>query len=250
MIDKSPIELLLPEPQPNSELKSDATSVSPACTKPPVGGSMVYLMDCVEGMKEYPDKWFDLAIVDPPYGIGADKEKFTPINETWKGKKKVGYEDKEWDLSIPEMKYFTELIRVSKNQIVWGANYFGLVGGYLFWDKKETMPTYTKGELAWVSFINRVEKFDFLWSGYKKQVQEERIHPTQKPVYLYEYCFQLAKLEKGMRVLDTHLGSGSSRIAADKNGLDFVGFEIDKEYYNLSEKRFNNYKSQLRIEGW
>ncbi len=218
--------------------------------KPFVVGSTVYLMDCIAGMKEYPDKWFDLAVVDPPYGIGADKEKFTPINNTWKGKTKVGYEDKEWDLSIPEMQYFTELIRVSKNQIVWGANYFGLVGGYLFWDKKETMPTYTKGELAWVSFINRIEKFDFLWSGYKKQVQETRIHPTQKPVYLYDFCFQLAKLEKGMRVLDTHLGSGSSRISADKNGFDFTGFEIDKEYYDLSEKRFNTYKQQLRIEGW
>lgn len=209
--------------------------------------SIVYNMDCVEGMKHYPDKYFDLAVVDPPYGIGADKEKFTPINQTWRGKKKVGYEDKEWDLSIPEMKYFAELIRVSKNQIVWGANYFGLVGGYLFWDKKETMPTYTKGELAWVSFINRVEKFDFLWSGYKKQVQEERIHPTQKPVYLYEYCFQLAKLEKGMRVLDTHLGSGSSRIACYRNGFEFVGFEIDENYCKKMDKRFNEAISQQRL---
>lgn len=209
--------------------------------------SVVYNMDCVEGMKHYPDKYFDLAVVDPPYGIGADKEKFTPINQTWKGKKKVGYEDKEWDLSIPEMEYFAELIRVSKNQIVWGANYFGLVGGYLFWDKKETMPTYTKGELAWVSFINRVEKFDFLWSGYKKQIHEERIHPTQKPVSLYEYCFQLAKLEKGMRVLDTHLGSGSSRIACYRNGFEFVGFELDENYCQTMDKRFNEAISQQRL---
>lgn len=209
--------------------------------------SETYLMDCIEGMKHYPDKWFDLAVVDPPYGIDAAKEKFTPMNETWKGKKKVGYDSKEWDLSIPEMKYFGELFRVSKEQIIWGANYFGLIGGYLFWDKKETMPTYTKGELAYVSFINRVEKFEFLWSGYKKQIQEERIHPTQKPVYLYDYCFQFAKLEEGAKVIDTHLGSGSSRIAAHKNKLTFVGFEIDKEYFDKQEKRFADYVSQLTL---
>jgi len=148
---------------------------------------------------------------------------------------------------VTEMKYFGELFRVSKEQIIWGANYFGLIGGYLFWDKKETMPTYTKGELAYVSFINRVEKFEFLWSGYKKQIQEERIHPTQKPVYLYDYCFQFAKLEEGAKVIDTHLGSGSSRIAAHKNKLTFVGFEIDKEYFDKQEKRFADYVSQLTL---
>jgi site-specific DNA-methyltransferase (adenine-specific) len=208
--------------------------------------SEVYEMDCIQGMKEYPDKYFDLAIVDPPYGIGADKEKYTPLNKTWNGKKKVGYTSKDWDKEIPSDEYFSELMRVSKNQIVWGGNFFGLAGGYIFWDKKETMPTYTKGELAWCSFMNKIEYFDFLWSGYKKQVQETRIHPTQKPVYLYDWCLKNYAKENDL-ILDTHLGSGSSRIAAYKGGFNFVGFEIDKDYYEAQEKRFNDFKSQLRL---
>ena len=196
-----------------------------------------YNMCCIEGMKMYPDKYFDLAIVDPPYGIGADKEKYTPINKTWNGKKKVGYTSKDWDKEIPTDEYFSELMRVSKNQIVWGGNFFGLAGGYIFWDKKETMPTYTKGELAWCSFMNKIEYFDFLWSGYKKQIQETRIHPTQKPIKLYDWLLQnYAKPTD--KILDTHLGSGSSRIAAHKAKLSFTGFEIDKEYFDASVKRY------------
>jgi len=194
-------------------------------------------------MKSKADNYYDLAIVDPPYGIGADKEKFTPINSTWNGKKKVGYTSKNWDKEIPTTQYFEELFRVSKKQIVWGGNYFGLAGGYIFWDKKETMPTYTKGELAWCSFMNKVDYFCFLWSGYKKQVQEIRVHPTQKPIKLYQWLLQNYAKPNGL-ILDTHGGSMSSAIACDMMGFRIDICELDKDYFEQAIKRIENYKSQ------
>lgn len=208
--------------------------------------SDVYNEDCMELMKRYPDKYFELAVVDPPYGLGADKEKYTPINKTWSGKKKVGYTSKDWDKEIPNDEYFSELMRVSKNQIVWGGNFFGLAGGYIFWDKKETMPTYTKGELAWCSFMNKIEYFDFLWSGYKKQIQETRIHPTQKPVALYDWILKNYAKPKD-KILDTHMGSQSSRIAAYKAGFDYVGSELDPDYFRDGCKRFEDFRKQIRL---
>ena len=204
-------------------------------------------MDCMEYMRTVPDKYFDLAIVDPPYGIGADKEKYTPENETWKGKKKKGYLTKKWDEKIPTSEYFYELKRVSSHQIIWGANYFGLIGGYIFWNKKETMPTYSKGELAWTSLFNRVDLFEMLWSGYKKEIQEERFHPTQKPVKLYDWLLaNYAKPEH--KILDTHLGSGSSAIAAHYYGCaEFVGCELDKDYYDAAIKRFEMQTAQATL---
>jgi site-specific DNA-methyltransferase (adenine-specific) len=203
-------------------------------------------IDCLEYMAGLPDKAFELAIVDPPYGIGADKEKYTPENSTWTNKTKKGYVTKHWDKAVPDDLYFKELFRISKNQIVWGANYFGLIGGYIFWDKKETMPTYSKGELAWTSLFNRVDLFEMLWSGYKKEVNEIRIHPTQKPVKLYEWL--LTNYAKpGDRILDTHLGSGSSAIAAHNLGFDFVGMELDPDYYAAAVKRFEQHKAQARL---
>lgn len=201
-------------------------------------------IDCMQYMASVPDKYFDLAIVDPPYGIGADKEKYTPENETWKGKKKKGYVTKKWDEKAPASEYFDELKRVSVNQIIWGANYFGLIGGYIFWNKKETMPTYSKGELAWTSLFNRVDLFEMLWSGYKKEIQEERIHPTQKPVKLYDWLLaNYAKPEQ--KILDTHLGSGSSAIAAHYFGVsEFVGCELDQDYFKASVDRFKIETSQ------
>ena len=186
--------------------------------------------DNIELMKRYKDNHFDLAIVDPPYGIGADKEKYTPKNHTWNGKKKVGYTAKNWDKEIPNEDYFNELFRVSKKQIVWGGNYFGLIGGYIFWDKKETMPTYTKGELAWCSFMNKVDKFEWLWSGYKKKEHEVRIHPTQKPRQLYNWILD-NYAEKGNLILDTHL----------------VACEIDIEYYKKALKRLKQHKQQQTL---
>ena len=197
-------------------------------------------------MARYPDNYFELAIVDPPYGINASKEKFTPKNETWNGKKKVGYKTKDWDLSIPKELYFSELFRISKNQIIWGGNYFGLIGGYIFWDKKETMPTYTQGELAYCSMINKIDKFEFLWSGYKKQEQETRIHPTQKPVALYKWLLD-KYAKQGDKILDTHLGSGSIAIACHDYGFDLTACELDSEYYEKAVQRIKNHTSQQRL---
>ncbi len=202
--------------------------------------------DNMKLMARYEDNYFDLAIVDPPYGINADKEKYTPINETWKGKKKVGYTSKNWDKEIPDEVYFKELRRVSKNQIIWGGNYFGLIGGYIFWDKMETMPTYTKGELAYCSFMNKVDKFEYLWSGYKKQRPEIRIHPTQKPIALYEWLLMNYAKEND-KILDTHLGSGSIALACHNLGYDLTACELDKEYYDAAIKRINQHKQQIRM---
>jgi len=203
--------------------------------------SEVYLMDCIQGMKHYPDKYFDLAVVDPPYGIGMDGG-----NVGYKGNN--NFEKKNWDKETPTAEYFMELWRVSKNRIIWGGNYFDLPATrcYLVWDKGEGFynRTYAECELAWTSFDANTQKVkrDPLAKGDYKG----KIHPCQKPVFLYDYIFQKFA-ERGQRVLDTHLGSGSSRIAANKAGLDFVGFEIDEEYYKKSDDRFKIFVSQQRL---
>jgi site-specific DNA-methyltransferase (adenine-specific) len=203
--------------------------------------STVYLMDCIEGMKQFPDKIFDLAVVYPPYGIGAGSKKF--INGTSKTVKDY-YKENDWDKERPTQEFFTELKRVSKNQIVWGGNYFAdLLGAFrcfIFWDKTIHGNSYADGELAWTSF-NGVARY------YRKNIaqvnSEGRMHPTQKPITLYDYVFTNFASE-GDLILDTHLGSQSSRIAANKAGLDFVGFEIDREYFDNGNKRFKNFVSQ------
>ena len=207
--------------------------------------SEVYNMDCVAGMREYPDKYFDLAIVDPPYGIGISGQK-----EKKQGKKsdRKYHEEKNWDLSIPEKEYFLELFRVSKNQIIWGANYFVehlFQGkkGWIVWDKAQHGLTMSDCELAFSSF-------DFPTRIFKQNrvilLQEGTIHPTQKPIKLYEWIL-MNYAKEGDKILDTHLGSGSSRIAAYRNGFDFVGFEIDKDYYEAQEKRFKTELMQPRL---
>lgn len=203
--------------------------------------SELYNMDCVEGMKHYPDKYFDLAIVDPPYGIDINMNMGRK-----KGKAKV-HADKDWDMSIPDMIYFTELFRVSKNQIIWGGNYFPLplTKSWIFWDKQ--VPdgvSFADGELAWTSFDKTLVKAKVPYSGFVGS--EGKIHPTQKPEKLYNWI--LSKFaEKGQKILDTHVGSGSSRIACYQNGFHFVGFEIDLDYCQTSEKRFVNAISQQRL---
>jgi site-specific DNA-methyltransferase (adenine-specific) len=240
--------------QLNSENTDQPIGSSPNGSKPPVVGSTVILGDCVQLMKGYADKYFDLAIVDPPYGIDADKKnngKNSDRHEKTSLAKLNKYKT-GWDSNIPDIDYYNELLRVSKHQIIWGANYFGLKGGYIVWDKKVTMPTYSDGELAYCSKINSVKIFEYQWHGMLQgdmKNKEQRIHPTQKPVKLYSWILSNFAKE-GDRILDTHLGSGSSRIAADKAGFDFTGFENDIDHYNDQEKRFKQYKSQLRIEGW
>jgi site-specific DNA-methyltransferase (adenine-specific) len=226
---------------------------------PAVPSSEVYLEDCVTALKRYADNHFDLAIVDPPYGIGASADSRVGGSYTVNMggvKKKVAakqYTPKDWDFEKPTTEYWNELKRVSKNQIVWGGNYFveNLKDSacWLVWNKRNGENNNADCELAWTSFKTAVRMFDWKWNGMLQQNmkdKEERMHPTQKPVALYDWLLMNYAKPNDL-ILDTHLGSGSSRIAAYKGGFNFVGFEIDAEYYEKQEKRFNDFKSQLRL---
>ena len=205
-----------------------------------------FCMDCMEAMREMPDKAFELAIVDPPYGIGIDGQK-SSINKNPKHNRKEHIR-KAWDSAPPHEAYFRELERVSVNQIIWGGNYFVPSlqqgkKGWIVWDKGQHGLTMSDCELAYSSFdvptriinLNRVEL-----------LLEGTIHPTQKPIKLYEQLL-LNYAKPGDKILDTHLGSGSSRIAAYNLGFDFVGYEIDTDYFNAQEKRFKKHTAQIRL---
>lgn len=220
----------------------------PAYCLPAVSGSPfseVYLMDCIEGMKKYPDKYFDLAVVDPPYGYRTEETKNINFRQL----------SKNWNIA-PTNEYFDELKRVSKNQIVWGGNYFPYLWneiqrGFIIWNKDNPVKNFADVELAWTSFDILPKYFYYAWGGLADGIRgrnkvEKNIHPTQKPVKLYDWIFKNYATE-GMKILDTHLGSGSSRISANKAGLNFVGFEIDKEYFDKSKKRYNDFVSQVRL---
>ena len=202
--------------------------------------------DCMEYMATVPDKYFDLAIVDPPYGINASKGTWGSSN---KGKV-TDYGKKDWDKEIPSDEYFLGLQRVSKNQIIWGGNYFGLKPSscWLVWDKLNSAD-FADCELAWTSFESAVRKFTYRWNGMLQQNMKDkeiRIHPTQKPVALYNWLLtNYAK--KGQRILDTHLGSGSSAIAAHYFGVDFVECELDKDYFEAAKARFDMATKQLAM---
>ena len=205
--------------------------------------SEVYLMDNIELMKHYPDKYFDLACIDPPYGIGHSL-----LSGEKRGSKFVRTERHvDWDVKPPK-EYWKELFRVSKNQIVWGGNYFldhlPSTKGMIIWDKIQ-MFSGADFEFAWTSFETSAKAFRM--SRVEAYGNTNKIHPTQKPIELYDFCFNFAKLEAGAKVLDTHLGSGSSRISANKNKLNFVGCEIDEEYFNKQNKRYEEFVSQMRL---
>ena len=196
--------------------------------------------DNMELMARYEDNHFDLAIVDPPYGIGEGK-KTTRTRK--KHVNRIIHEDKEWDNSIPNKAYFEELKRVSKNQIIWGANYMvehlPPSMGWVFWEKK-IGGDFSDGELAYTSF-NRALKMFTKWSG-----GNDKIHPTQKPIQLYEWLL-MNYAKEGDKILDTHLGSGSIALACHNLGYDLTACELDKEYYEASLKRLEQHQSQLRI---
>jgi site-specific DNA-methyltransferase (adenine-specific) len=210
--------------------------------------SVVHLMDCIEGMKQYPDKWFDLAVVDSPYGININVNMGRRKGDRKSDYHKFAGEDKE----APDIEYFEELLRVSKNQIIWGANYMiqrMSAAGFdtntpcwILWDKGFSPDvTFAQFEMAWTSFKSSAKKFDF-----NAAANRDRIHPTQKPVALYDWIFHnYAKPD--FKILDTHLGSQSSRIAAHKHGLNFTGFELDSEYFEKGNKRFDDFISQTTI---
>ena len=248
----------------NDIFNTDASlkTETPAFAKhvlPAVPTSEVYLEDCVEALKRFNDNHFDLAIVDPPYGIGADKAQNNAALSRIKaeGKSKAGrgwklYHETDWDNETPTAEYWAELFRVSKNQIVWGGNYFTEYlppkMGWILWDKGQRDFSLADGELAWTSFDKALRIFEMSRGKALAKNNETggRFHPTQKPEMLYDWILKNYAKE-GDLILDTHLGSGSSRIAAYKNGFNFVGFEIDAEYYEKQEKRFNDFKSQLRM---
>jgi site-specific DNA-methyltransferase (adenine-specific) len=211
--------------------------------------SEVYNMDCIEGMKQYPDNHFDLAIVDPPYGIDGAVEIGFGDTKSGRVNRPSKWGQKQWDKERPTKAYFDELKRVSKNQIIFGGNYFADLlepsRCWIVWDKMQRVDQ-ADAELAWTSFTNSVRVYQFHCSKLQGFQNPNRFHPTEKPISLYEWI--LGKYAKdGDLILDTHLGSQSSRIAANKAGLDFVGFEIDKEYFDNGNERYNNLISQLRM---
>jgi site-specific DNA-methyltransferase (adenine-specific) len=201
------------------------------------GNVLLINSDCMEVMKHINDGEFDLSCVDPPYGIGISSK---PVRQQ--------HTRKSWDDETPDAEYFSELMRASRNQIIWGGNYFldylGATQGFLIWDKVQPHDfSLAMCELAWSSIQTPAK----LW---RRSVLAEKgkIHPTQKPVKLYEWIFtNYAK--PGQRILDTHLGSGSSAIAAHYFGVDFVGCEIDTDYYNAAKKRFEQATAQLAMFG-
>jgi site-specific DNA-methyltransferase (adenine-specific) len=218
----------------------------------------IYNQDCLEAMKLMKDNQFDLAIVDPPYGIGVNKGGHTLAgNGNFKGGnfkvKAKKYDGGEWDSERPTQEYFKELQRVSKNQIIWGGNYFSDLlpasSCWVVWDKDNGDSYQADCELAFCSFNTAVRKFRFRWWGLLQENmknKEQRIHPTQKPVKLYEWLL-MNYAKEGDKILDTHLGSGSIAIACHNLGYNLEGYELDKEYYDNALKRIKEHQSQLRL---
>lgn len=214
--------------------------------------SQAFCEDCMAVMSRYPDKYFDLAVVDPPYGIGehgGNNKSRSKLAVSQNYKPFAGF-----DKAPPDEAYFAELFRVSKNQIIWGANHFISRFGkdsscWIVWDKMNGENDFADCELAWASFPTAVRIFRFRWQGMLQgnmREKEHRIHPTQKPVALYDWIF--ARYAKpGFKILDTHLGSGSSRIAAHKASLDFVGCEIDPDFFSLADERFHRESAQMSL---
>lgn len=196
-------------------------------------------MDCMELMAGYPDKYFELAIVDPPFGIGRSG------GETGKNWKR--YERKEWDSKPPSREYFTELFRVSKNQIIWGGNYFTNnlppSMGWIFWDKGQDL-TMSDGELAFSSFDRALRRI--IMNRCEIYKNTTTFHPTQKPVALYKWLLQ-NYAKQGDKILDTFLGSGSIAIACHQMGFDLTGSELDKDYFDDMQKRIKEETAQLDV---
>lgn len=231
--------------------------------------SETFNIDCMVGMAQFPDKYFDLAVVDPPYGINVGKMAYTqednrPIKQKNGGilrVKKLKYKHGDWDKNTPSKEYWDELFRVSKHQIIWGIKHYNLTGignGIITWNK--CVPdgvSFNNYEHAYCSLINEEVEFTYMWAGMcqaksltepttqqgNKKLNEKRIHPCHKPIKLYDWLL-LNYAKEGDKILDTHLGSGSSRIAAHKAGLDFTGYELDRDYFEAQEKRYKQFAAQ------
>jgi len=205
-------------------------------------------------MSRYPDNYFDLAIVDPPYGIGINKMNYTQSTKGGVAKRRDYSSVGDWDKATPNQSYFKELQRVSKNQIIWGGNYFNLplTKSWLIWDKR-TQDKYSNDfadcEMAWNSFDKPAKIYRYLWSGMLQgnmKDKQQRIHPTEKPIKLYEWLL-INYAKEGDKILDTHLGSGSIALACHNLKYDLTACELDTEYYDAAMKRINNHKKQLKL---
>ena len=214
--------------------------------------SIVYNTDCLQGLYKTPEKSFDLAIIDPPYGIGEDGGK----NHTRgnKGIPATNYKPFQGGDIAPDIEFFNELFRVSRFQIIFGANHFISKIPYdsacwIVWDKNRPNQDFADGELAWTNFDRSLKIFHYTWDGFRQENmkhKEKRIHPTQKPVDLYAWILRTFA-KKGWKILDTHVGSGSSRVACYDMGFDFMGYEIDDYYWLAQENRFKEHKKQMRL---
>jgi len=209
----------------------------------------IHNQDCLEAMKLMQDNQFDLAIVDPPYGIGAGGKSFINRNTANKNAEKF-YKENDWDKIRPSKEYFIELKRISKNQIIWGGNYFcDLIKPsrcFIVWDKKTGDNSYADCELALTSINSNAKIYTKFWLGAHANNGTPRIHPTEKPIALYEWIL-MNYAKEGDKILDTHLGSGSIAIACHNLGYDLTGYELDKEYYDNAIKRIKNHQAQTRI---
>ena len=195
-------------------------------------------MDCMDGMAQFPDKYFELAIVDPPYGIERFKHGGSVVN-------KYGDETRQWNNEKPSKEYFDELFRVSKNQIIWGANNFQLPPSeyFIIWDKVNPPDfSFAMVEMAWTNCKKPAKMYRYNSAA----ESQDRIHPTQKPIALYTWLLQ-HYAHKGDKILDTHVGSDSSIIACHLLGFDFIGFEIDKDYHRMASERLEKERSQVTI---
>ncbi|MGT2806300.1 DNA methyltransferase [Streptococcus intermedius] len=218
------------------------------------------LDNCLDVMHQYPDKYFDLAIVDPPYFSGPEKRKFYGNKISTIGVSRTYAQTSEW--KVPDKEYFDELFRVSKNQIIWGVNYFdySFGPGRIVWDKVNGQSSFSDCEIAYCSLHDSTRLFRYMWNGMmqgksiseghlqqgNKVLNEIRIHPTQKPVNLYIWLLQNYASD-GDKILDTHVGSASSLIACEEMGFNYVGCELDEDIFNSAKQRLENYKSQIKL---
>lgn len=216
--------------------------------------------DCMNFLPGFPDNYFDVAIVDPPYFSGPEKRGFYGRKTSPIGVSRIYKVSEQWN--IPDKEYFDQLFRVSKNQIVWGCNYFdySFPPGRIVWDKCNGKSSFSDCEIAACSFHDSVRLFRYMWNGMlqgksiahgeimqgNKKLNEKRIYPTQKPVNLYRWICQ-KYLQKGMKILDTHVGSASSLIAYEECGLEYIGYEINEDYYNDACKRLEEFRSQITL---
>lgn len=206
-------------------------------------------MDCIEFMQSVPDKFYDLAIVDPPYGINGTVEIGLGDKKSGRINRKSKWSDKDWDTERPTKDYFDELNRVSKNQIIFGGNYFADLlkhsRCWIVWDKMQRV-NQADAELAWTSFESSVRVFQFHCSKLQGFLNPNRFHPTEKPINLYEWLL-INYAKEGDKILDTHGGSQSSRIACYNLGFELDIIELDKDYFDAGNKRFEQHKKQLTL---